>query len=190
MSDLTITHAGSAVTQSRPGMGSNSERLNQMTVKVIDVTLTTIVGTHADGDVISQSIEIPNAVAEKGSAAIIQSIYLQNTDADIESPALELIFAAKNQALTSDISDPVEITNANLVAAVVQGSATVSNWSTLAPSTASEPNEFAVKSNIGLVVRAESDSRSIFVHTINRSGAAVTPEGTGKLTARIGIVQS
>lgn len=187
MSDLTITHAGNAVTQSRPGMGSNSERLNQMTVKVIDVTLTTTVGTHGDNTVISQSIEIPNAVAEKGSAAIIQSIYLQNTDDDVESPALELIFAAKNTSLSSGgIGTAIDADDADMVTAVIQGSTTVSNWSTLKPT----KNEFAVKSNIGLVVRAESNSRSIYVHTINRSGGAFTPEGTGKLTARIGIVQS
>jgi hypothetical protein len=163
------------------------EKLNSMAVDLIDVTLTTTAATHADGDVISQSIEIPNAVAVTGGSAIIQSIYLQNTDDSIESPALELIFAAENTAITSDISDAIEVTDSNLVAAVVQGSTTITNWSTLAPS--SDPNEFAVKTNIGLVVRAESDSRSIFVHTVNRSGGDFTPSGTGKLTARIGIVK-
>ena len=161
------------------------EKLNSMAVDLIDVTLTTTAATHADGDVISQSIEIPNAVSIIGGSAIIQSIYLQNTDDNVESPALELIFAAENTAITSDISDAIEVTDTNLVTAVVQGSATVSNWSTLAPG----ENEFGVKTNIGLVVRAESDSRSIFIHTVNRSGGNYTPSGTDKLTARIGIVK-
>jgi hypothetical protein len=161
------------------------EKLNSMAVDLIDVTLTTTAATHADGDVISQSIEIPNAVAVTGGTAIIQSIYLQNKDDSVESPALELIFAAENTAITSDISDAIEITDADLVTAVFQGSVTVSNWSTLKPSS----NEFAVKTNIGLVVRAESDSRSIFIHTINRSGGDYTPSSTGKLTARIGVVK-
>tara|TARA_R100000278_G_scaffold123219_1_gene112033 strand:- start:4832 stop:5395 length:564 start_codon:yes stop_codon:yes gene_type:complete len=187
MSDLTITHAGSTVTQSRPGMGSNSERLNQMIVKVIDVTLTTAVGTHGDNTVISESIEIPNAVSEKGGSAIIQSIYLQNTDNDVESPALELIFAAKTTTIASGgIGTAITAGDDGMVVAKIQGSTTVSNWSTFKPSS----NEFAVKSNIGLVVRAESDTRSIYVHTINRSGDDFTPSDTGKLTARIGIVQS
>ena len=164
---------------------SAAEKLNKMAVDLIDVTLTTTAATHADGDVISQSIEIPNAVAVTGGTAIIQSIYLQNKDDSVESPALELIFAAENTAITSDISDAIEITDADLVTAVVQGSVTVSNWSTLKPSS----NEFAIKTNIGLVVRAESDSRSIFIHTINRSGGDYTPSSTGKLTARIGIVK-
>jgi len=164
------------------------EKLNSMAVDLIDVTLTTTAATHNNDEVVSQSIEIPNAVAVTGGSAIIQSIYLQNTDDSVESPALELIFAAENTILTSDLSEadhPVEITDGNLVAAVIQGSVTVTNWSTLKPT----DNEFAVKSNVGLVVRAESDSRSIFVHTINRSGGNFTPSGTGKLTARIGIVK-
>ena len=186
MSDLTITNAGVSVTKSTGAeVLSNNKKLNQMKVDLIDVTLTTTAATHADGDVISQSIEIPNAVAVTGGTCILQSIYLQNTDDSVESPALELIFAAENTALTSDIGDAVEITDGNMVTAVIQGSATVTNWSTLLPT----GNEFAVKSNVGLVLRAESDSRSIFVHTINRSGANFTPSGTGKLTARIGFVQ-
>jgi hypothetical protein len=161
------------------------EKLNRMDVDLIDVTLTTTAATHADGDVISQQIEIENAVAVAGGSAIIQSIYLQNTDNSVESPALELIFAAVNTALTSDISDAVEITDGNLVAATILGSSTVTNWSTLLPT----GNEFAVKSNIGLVVRAASDSRSIYVHVINRSGTDFTPSGTGKLSGRIGIIK-
>tara|TARA_Y100001937_G_scaffold126872_1_gene197318 strand:+ start:1918 stop:2442 length:525 start_codon:yes stop_codon:yes gene_type:complete len=164
---------------------TTQSKLNSMSVDLIDVTLTTTIATHADGRVISQSIEIPNAVAVKGGSAIIQSIYLQNKDDSVESPALELIFAAENTAITSDISDAIEIVDADLVTAVFQGGVTVSNWSTLKPTS----SEFALKTNIGLVVRAESDSRSIFVHTINRSGGDYTPSGTGKLSARIGIVK-
>ena len=124
---------------------SPREKLNKMAVDLIDVTLTTIVGEHADNIVVSQSIEIPNAVAVKGGSAIIQSIYLQSTDNDVESPALELIFAAENTALrSSDVIEDSEITDGNLVGAVIQGSTTVSNWSTLTPS----ENEFAVKTNI------------------------------------------
>jgi len=164
---------------------SVQEKLNKMDVDLIDVDLTTTSATHADGDVIAQQIEIPNAVSVKGGCAIIQSIYLQNTDNSVESPALEIIFASANTALTSDISDAIEITDANLIIATVLGSATVSNWSTLLPS----DNEFAIKSNVGLVVRAASDSTSIYMHVINRSGGNYTPGGTDKLTGRIGIVK-
>ena len=162
------------------------EKLNSMAVDLIDVTLTTTAGTHADGDVISQAIEIPNAVAVTGGTAIIQSIYLQNTDNSVESPALELIFAAENTTLASGgIGTAPDAGDAGMVTATIQGSTTVTSWSDLKPTS----NEFGVKTNIGLVVRAESDSRSIFITTINRSGANFTPADTDGLTARIGIVK-
>ena len=161
------------------------EKLNKMDVDLIDVTLTTDTEDHADNDVVSQSIEIPNAVSVQGGSAIIQSIYLQNTDDSVESPALELIFASANTAIASDEGEVVNISDANMVTATILGSSTVTNWSTLAPTS----NEFAVKGNIGLVVRAASTSKSIYVHCINRSGAVYSPSGTGKLTARFGIVK-
>ena len=162
------------------------ERLGKMAVDLIDVTLTTTAGTHGNNTVVSQAIEIPNAVAVTGGTAIIQSIYLQNTDNSVESPALELIFAAENTTLASGgIGTALDAGDAGMVTAKIQGSTTVTSWSDLKPSS----NEFGVKTNIGLVVRAESDSRSIFVTTINRSGADFTPSDTGKLTARIGIVK-
>ena len=157
-----------------------------MAVDLIDVTLTTTAGTHGNDTVVSQAIEIPNAVAVTGGTAIIQSIYLQNTDNDVESPALELIFAAENTTLASGgIGTAPDAGDAGMVTATIQGSTTVTSWSDLKPTS----NEFGVKTNIGLVVRAESDSRSIFVTTINRSGANFTPTDTDGLTARIGIVK-
>tara|TARA_R100000426_G_scaffold60176_1_gene42501 strand:- start:89 stop:613 length:525 start_codon:yes stop_codon:yes gene_type:complete len=164
---------------------TSQTKLNSMAVDLIDVTLLTTIDTHADGDVISQSIEIPNAVAVEGGTAIIQSIYLQNQDNDVESPALELVFASKNTNITSDIGDGVEVNDTDLITATLLGSSTVSNWSLLKPS----ENEIATKTNIGLVVRADSNSKSIFVHTINRSGANYTPSGTAVLKAKIGVVK-
>ena len=54
------------------------ERLGKMDVDLIDVTLTTVAAAIADNEVISQSIEIENAVAVPGGAAIIQSQLLKN----------------------------------------------------------------------------------------------------------------
>ena len=45
------------------------EKLNKMDIDLIDVTLTTTAEAHADNEAISQSIEIPNAVAVNGGAA-------------------------------------------------------------------------------------------------------------------------
>ena len=65
------------------------------------------------------------------------------------------------------------------------GSITISNWSTFTPS----DNEMASKQNIGMVVKAPSDSTSIYVMAINRSGGDYTPSSANILRARIGIVK-
>ena len=63
---LSIQNAGQAITKLRPGMKSDNQKLNYMNVALTDVTLTTVAAAIADNEVISQSIEIGNAVPEKG----------------------------------------------------------------------------------------------------------------------------
>ena len=148
---------------------SVQEKLNKMDVDLIDVTLTTAAATMADNEAITLSIEIPNAVAVKGGAAIIQSITLFNLDDSVESPAMELVFIEDNSAFASDESQAINASDSVFLKAI--GSTTVSNWSTFTPST----NEMACKHNIGMVVKAPSDSTSIYVMVINRSGGNYTP---------------
>ena len=161
------------------GRFSAAERLNSMAVDLIDVALTRTGTSVADGQVISESIEIPNAVAVTGGSAIIQSIILHNRDDDVESPTVELLFEPDNMVAgtMAGISDSEAIT--------IQGATTISNWSVLKPSN----NEIAFKGNIGMVVKAASDSKSIYVTVINRSGAIYTPSSENSLTAKIGIVK-
>lgn len=158
---------------------TTSEKLNKMAVDLIDVTLTTDAEAHADNDVIAQSIEIPNAVAVTGGSAIIQSIML--LDEDDEAPAVDLIFQTDNTALASDEGEAINISDAN--ARDILGFVNVSNYTDLIGC------QVAVKSNIGLVVKAASDTRSIYVHAVNRSGGAYTPAATTDLKMRIGIVK-
>tara|TARA_R100001082_G_C4346684_1_gene152614 strand:+ start:111 stop:617 length:507 start_codon:yes stop_codon:yes gene_type:complete len=155
------------------------EKLNKMDVDLIDVTLTTDAEAHADNDVIAQSIEIPNAVAVEGGSAIIQSIML--LDEDDEAPAVDLIFQTDNTALASDEGEAINISDAN--ARDILGFVNVSNYTDLIGC------QVAVKSNIGLVVKAASDTKSIYVHAVNRSGGTYTPAATTDLKMRIGIVK-
>ena len=155
------------------------EKLKKMDVDLIDVTLTTDAEGHADNDVIAQSIEIPNAVAVMGGSAIIQSIML--LDEDDEAPAVDLIFQTDNTALASDEGEVINISDAN--ARDILGFVNVSNWSDLVGC------QIAVKSNIGLVVKAASTTKSIWVHAVNRSGGTYTPAATTDLKMRIGIVK-
>ena len=162
------------------------EKLNSMAVDVISVALTTDAETIADNRLISRAIEIPNAVAVTGGTAIIQSMVLFNWDDSVESPAMEIIVADSSTQLGSDEGSELNVADGNTYPSL-QGSFTVSNWSTLATDTNS--NEMATKTNIGLAVKAASDSRSIFLHVVNRSGGDYTPSATTALKAKIGIVK-
>lgn len=159
------------------------EKLNKMDVDLIDVTLTTVAAAIADNEVISQSIEIPYAVPVNGGSAIIQSIML--LDEDNEGPIVELLFSQVNTAITNAASEAIGNSVADLDATFRSflGKATVSDWTNLIDA------QMAVKTNVGLLVKAASDTRSIYVHCINRSGANYTPAATTDLKMRIGIVK-
>ena len=155
------------------------ERLNKMAVDLITVTLTTDAEAIADNDIIAQSIEIPNAVSVMGGSAIIQSAIL--LDEDDEAPAVDLVFSSANTALGSDEGEVVNISDAN--ARNKQGFVSISSYTDLVGS------QVAVKANIGLVVQAASDSKSIYVHAINRSGGNYTPAATTDFKLSLGIVK-
>ena len=184
MSDLTITHGGVSVTKRSGGeVLSNNKKLNQMNVDIIDVTLTTVAAAIGNNEVISQSIEIADAVAVKGGAGIIQSVML--LDEDDEGVATELLFSQVSTAITDAASEAIGNSVADLDSTFRSflGATTVTSWSDLVDS------QIGVKTNIGLAIKAASDTTSIWVHAINRSGGNYTPAATTDLKLRIGIIK-
>ena len=163
---------------------STNEKLNKMAVDVISVTLTTDAETIADNQLIARSIEIPNAVAVNGGSAIIQSMVLFNLDDGVESPAVEIVVADSSTELGTDEGAAVTVADGNTYPSL-QGSFTVSNWSIMYAAN----NEMATKTNIGLAVSAASDSKSIWLHVINRSGGDYTPAATTDFKCKIGVVK-
>ena len=158
---------------------STQEKLNRMEVDLITVTLTTDAEAIADNEIIAQSIEIPNAVSVLGGSAIIQSAIL--LDEDDEAPGIDLVFSSANTALGSDEGEAVSISDAN--ARNIQVFVSISSYTDLIGS------QVAVKANIGLVVQAASDSKSIYVHAINRSGGNYTPAATTDFKLKLGIAK-
>ena len=160
-----------------------AEKLNKMDVDLIDVTLTTVAAAIGNNEVISQSIEIPNAVAVNGGSTIIQSVML--LDEDDEAPSIELLFSQVDTAIADAASESIGNSVGDLDSTFRSflGAITVSNWSDLVDA------QIGVKDNIGLVIKAASGSQSIYVHAINRSGGNYTPAATTDLKLRIGIVK-
>ena len=153
------------------------ERLGKMDVDLIDVTTTCDVSGTGNNDVLFDYVEIPNAVSVKGGSAIIQSI--QVLDEDDVGTTLDLVFQTDSTSLGT-VDAAVSITDAN--ARDILGFVSVSSyfdgiaW------------QMATKTNIGLVVKAASTTRSIYVAGVNRNGGSVTHTVNG-IKLRIGIVK-
>ena len=161
---------------------SVQEKLNKVDVDLIDATLTTVAAAVANDEVVSQGIEIENAVAVNGGTAIIQSIVLNSDDA--ETPALDLVFSQVQDDISSGLSATVgDDEDIDSLGASVLGHASLNNYTNLVDCVT------ATKLNVGLIVKAVAGSTSIYVHTINRSGANFTPTATDDLHLRVGVVK-
>tara|TARA_Y100001938_G_scaffold145639_1_gene222729 strand:+ start:688 stop:1287 length:600 start_codon:yes stop_codon:yes gene_type:complete len=198
MSDLTIKHAGSTVTQTRQEVLSNNKKLSQMNIDSFDITAT-LTSHGTSGDVMFVTTKIANAVATKGGSAILQSLSAvlttNSTDASGTGSSatgpFKLVFTSNSQVLGT-VSD-------SLGNRVVDGGGTgnIDNWSravlddTLAIVSVSnvvDMGELAVasKTNIGAVLTAASDSRDIYVWGITDS----TNDYNGAtISLKFGIVQ-
>lgn len=177
MSDLTITHGGVSATKKSAG-----EVLSRMKVTLIDADLTTVAAAVANDEVVSQSIELTNAVAITGGTGIIQSVTLNSDDA--ETPAMDLIFTQVNNDIASAPSATVgDDEDIDSITASVLGFVSLANYTNLVDSMT------VTATNIGLVVKAASDTTSIWVHLVNRSGGNFTPTAVDDLHVRVGIVQ-
>ncbi len=198
MSDLTIKHAGSTVTQLRPGMKSDNNKLNDMQATTVDITAT-LTGDGTSGDVMFVTTELPNALAKKGGKAILQSVTAILTDNSTDASgtgsnctgAFKLVFTSNSQVLGT-VSDA-------LGTRAVDGGGTgqIDNWSRAVLDDTSaivdvtnvvDMGELAVahKSNIGAVVEAASDSRSLYVWGITNSA---NDYNGATISLKIGLVQ-
>ena len=186
MSDLTITHGGVSVTKRSGGeVLSNNKKLNQMNVDLITVTPEVQNSdTDASGDLLFDALEIPNAVADKGGSAILQSINVfhkgdRTLNFDLVFFQVTKDLGAAGAALTWGGSSETD----NADAAVLLGHVSMSDWCDLVDV------QIATKTNIGLVLEAASDTRSIYCAGIARSAPGGAHGATDNIDIRFGIVQ-
>ena len=164
--------------------GSSSQaKLNRMDVNIIDVDLTTLAAAIGNDEVISQGIELADALTIPAGSGIIQSITLNSDDA--ETPAIDLVFSQVNTAIASAASETVGsgVADLDTAGASVLGFVSLTNYTNMVDFVT------ATKTNIGMVIKAAASSTSIYVHAINRSGANFTPTGTDDLHLRVGIMR-
>ena len=179
MSDLTITTAG--VTESKVSGGeflSSDKKLNLMKVDIVSITPGTTTNACSDGEIIWDNEKLENLVGVKGGSCILQSVTL--IDDDDHGGAIDLVFFNASSSLGTEGSAVSAADGA--VPDAILGVVTVSNyfdgvnW------------KVGTKNNIGLVLKAASDSRDIYVGAVNRSGGALTYTAAG-LLLKVGVVQ-
>ena len=154
------------------------ERLNKMDVDLIDVDIVTATAAIGDNEIISDYVEVANAVAVTGGSGIIQSIHLLD-DGD-QGAAMDLVFATAD----TDLGTLNEVVSDDAAgAAGILGYVSMTNYFD------GVAWQMSTKTNIGLVIKAAAATRSIFVAAVNRSGGNVDYVAVDDLHLRIGIVK-
>ena len=154
------------------------ERLGKMDVDLIDVDLVTDTDATADNGVISNPVEIANAVSVNAGTSILQSVQL--IDDDDDGAVIDLVFTQVSTNLGT-VNGAIDA--ADSVAASILGVVSITSyfdgiaW------------QIAQKTNIGLVLKAAASTKSIYVGAINRNGGAVTKTAADDLHLRLGIVK-
>ena len=166
------------------------EKLNKMDVDLIDVTVEADVdnaGGWVAGDLLFKVTEIPNAVAVKGGTAILQSCV-----AIIETPgatgAFDVVITSSSTAIT-EASDGSAMETGDSVAAgdntFAELDATCGFFSITNAFDAGVVT-MGDKKNIGMVCKAESNSKSLYVWGIVQN---TTDYAEKDIVLRLGFVK-
>ena len=154
------------------------EKLNKMDVDLIDVDLVTATAAIGDNEMISDYVEIANAVAVNAGTSLLHSIILID-DGD-QGKAMDLVFATANTSLGT-LNEVVS--GADSVAANILGVVSISSYFD------GVAWQLATKTNIGLVLKAAASTKSIYVAAVNRSGGDADYVATDDLHLRLGIIK-
>ena len=163
------------------------EKLNKMDVDIIDITAT-LTGDGTSGDLMFDTKEIENAVAVNGGSGILQSavaiIADNSTDASGDGANItggwKLVITSDSTSIGT-VSDAVGADTSTR--AVLDGICCIVDMTSV-----TDHGYFGVfsKQNIGAVIKAVSDSTSLYAYGITNS----TNDYNGAtITLRLGIVK-
>jgi hypothetical protein len=193
MSDLTITEGGVTVTKVTGGeFLSGDKKLNQMKIDLIDVAVAPDAGNTGAmiaGDLLFLVTEIPNAVATKGGSAILQSV-VAISSGTVVTGGFDIVLTSDSTALVDESgnAEPNDAVTASpdidSPLSVIDGTLGIINFPSL--TTVSTLAAVGHKQNIGMVCKAASDTRSLYVWGIVQN---TTDYNEGVITLRFGFVQ-
>ena len=159
---------------------SVQEKLNKMHVDLIDVQPTVDTSAYASGDLMFDPIEIPYAVSADGGSALLHSVSVANDDALVGS--FDIVFTGSNDSpgsLNAVLSGTSGLSDAN--ADMVFGIVSVTNMTDVGGCSIGNT------ANIGMVIRAEAGTKSIYAWGIAKSTDNPTAATGYKL--RIGVIK-
>ena len=149
---------------------------------VIDVTLTPHTGANADNDVIAATQEITNVYRRVGGTIILQSLIL--LDEDDQAVDVDIVFLNADGSVGAE--DAV-FAPSDTVARTIVGTVSILSSSTPSQYVDSNTSQYAVKTGLGLIMKAGSNTTSLWVAAVCRSG---TPTYTAAgLKLKLGILR-
>ena len=155
------------------------ERLGKMDVDVITLTPDTATEECVAGDVIFQADEIENCVSVQGGTCILQSIGV--LDDDDNGQAIDIVFMDTTGLLDAgDDGGTIDAADGVIPDAILGVVQITSYFDGIAW-------QYGYKTNIGLVLKAPSASKSIYVSAVNR-GSTATWTAAG-LRLQIGVIK-
>ena len=170
---------------------SVQEKLNKMDVDLIDVSINldpSNTGAQADGDFLFVVTEVPNAVAVIGGTALLHSascIITASADGS-ETGNIDIVITSDSTALTDGsgaLADGSALNTATNVSAVMDGIAgtfSITNFIDMGVVSVGS------QQNIGMVCKAASGSKSLYVFGIARS---TNDYEEGSAVLRLGFIK-
>jgi len=144
-------------------------------VKIVDVALTLDTNAYASGDVLADTQEIASAMPANGGVGIVESIIV--LDESDQAQGFDLLFIEDS---TSIGTENAALNIADAAARKILGLVSIAagDYADLVNS------RIATKTSVGLIVKAPSSSRSIYVAAISRGTGTYAATG---IRLRIGL---
>ena len=165
--------------ETRIGRFSAAEKLNSMAVDSIHVIPDIVDGTYQTGDLMAEGEIIPNAVVQDGGCGILQSVVGIDTTDSITT-GVTLVITGDNADFGTVGSAPTAAPAAGDSCFVVVD---LNQWNDIGTVRVSQ------KHNIGAVLKANSNTNSLYFAVINNSGGDIVIGSGQDIEFKFGIVK-
>lgn len=178
MADIIVPGRGGVSRKYRDNGDSWSEQVaTTVASKIVDVTLALDTSAYTSGDVMSDTAVVTDAMRISNGTGLLQSIVV--IDEDDSGTAFDLVFMSANRSLGTKNSAP-DISDAN--GRDILGIVSIAGGDFIDLGGV----RIATKANLGIPVKAATDTNDLYVSTITRGTPTYTASG---IRLRLGFIQ-